>query len=113
MARSDASRSVSLVCVSLALSGVGMVADTSKTRRSKNGTRDSSEWAMDILSVFNRMSPTSQKYRSTYRMRVVSSRSLTSAYTGAVSCWGVGALQPPRSSWARSSTVKATPLALV
>lgn len=56
---------------------------------------------MGILSVFNRMSPTSQKYRSTCCMRVVSSRSLTSAYTGAVSCWGVGALQPPRGSWAR------------
>ena len=38
----------------------GMVAATSKTSRSRNGTRTSSECAIDIRSALTRMSPRSQ-----------------------------------------------------
>ena len=118
MARSAASRSVSFVCSPFAFRRVGMVADTSNTRLSKNGTRLSSECAIDILSVLSRMSPTSQKNRSTYCMRVVSSRPATSAYAGAMSSWGtLGAALPaarlPARRRSRSSGLNATPFALV
>ena len=82
-----------------------MVADTSNTRLSKNGTRLSSECAIDILSVLSRMSPTSQKNRSTYCMRVVSSRPATSAYAGAMSSWGDAGRSTARRALARAQTL--------
>ena len=113
MARSAASRRAIFVCSPFALNGVGMVRETLNTSLSRNGTRLSSEGAIDILSVFSRMSPTSQKKRSTYCMRVVSSRSDTSAYAGAISSCGEHACTGRFSRRARSSGLNATPLALV
>ena len=47
---------------------------TANTSVSRKGTRSSSELAIVILSALTRMSPRSQVNRSTYCMRVESSR---------------------------------------
>ncbi len=88
--RAAALRSAYLVFSRLTLSRRGRCEATSNTRRSRNGTRSSSELAMLMRSALSRMSPASQTLMSRYCIRVTSSMPRTRSQTGAVSaCGGV------------------------
>src|SRR5699024_6689948 len=70
---SAAPRIAILVWAALTLQEVGMRQARSKTLRSRKGTRSSSEFAMLILSALSRISPTIQRLRSQYSIRVTAS----------------------------------------